>query len=60
MQKETGSYCTYSIPGKTAALVPEFVVENLPSTELQPWVLLCSEGPALGQNTAAADDDDCN
>ena len=26
------------IPGKTAALVPEFVVEDLPSAELQPWV----------------------
>ena len=46
-----GSYCTYSIPGKTAALVPEFEVEDLPSAELQPWVLLCREGHALGQNT---------
>ena len=26
------------IPGKTVALVPEFVVEDLPSAELQPWV----------------------
>ena len=25
------------IPGKTAALVPEFVAEDLPSSELQPW-----------------------
>ena len=25
-----GSYRTYSIPGKTAALVPEFAVEDLP------------------------------
>ena len=24
------------IPGKTAALVPEFAVEDLPSAELQP------------------------
>ena len=24
------------IPGKTAALVPEFAVENLPSAKLQP------------------------
>ena len=27
------------IPGKTAALVPEFAVEDLPSAELQPWCL---------------------
>ena len=27
------------IPGKTAALVPEFVVEDLPSAELQPRFL---------------------
>ena len=27
------------IPGKTAALVPEFAVEHLPSAELQPWFL---------------------
>ena len=46
-----GSYRTYSIPVKTAALVPEFMVEDLPSAELQPWVLFCSKGPALGQNT---------
>ena len=25
------------IPGKTAALVPEFPVEDLPSEQLQPW-----------------------
>ena len=34
-----GIYRTYSIPGKTAALVPEFVVEDLPSAELQLRVL---------------------
>ena len=28
------SYRTYSLLGKTAALVPEFVVEDLPSAEL--------------------------
>ena len=38
MRKATGSYRTYSIPGKTAALVPEFEVEDLPSAELQAWV----------------------
>ena len=27
------------IHGKTAALVPEFSVEDLPSAELQPWFL---------------------
>ena len=30
MQKATGSCCTCSIPSKTAALVPEFAVEDLP------------------------------
>ena len=35
MRKATGSYHTYSIPGKTAALVPEFAVEDLASAELQ-------------------------
>ena len=33
--ESNGSYCTYSIPGKTAALVPEFAVEDVPSAELQ-------------------------
>ena len=27
------------VPGKTAVLVPEFVVENLPSAGLQPWFI---------------------
>ena len=39
MRKVTGSYCTYSIPDKTAALVNEFAVEDLPSAELQPRFL---------------------
>ena len=39
VRKATGSYCTYSIPSKTAALVPEFAVEDLPSAELQPRFL---------------------
>ena len=34
-----GSYCTFSVPGKTAALVPEFAVEDLPSAELEPRFL---------------------
>ena len=43
-------------PGKTATLVPEFAVEDLPSAELQPCVLHLL--PALGQNTHDDDDDD--
>ena len=41
LKREWGveSYCTYSIPSKTAALVYEFVVEDLPSAELQPRFL---------------------
>ena len=39
VQKATGSYLTYSIPSKTAALVPEFAMEHLLSAELQPWFL---------------------
>ena len=39
MQKAMGIYCTYSFPGKTAALVLEFAVEDLPSAELQPRFL---------------------
>ena len=35
MRKATGSYRTYSIPDKTAALIPEFAMEDLPSAELQ-------------------------
>ena len=46
-----GSYRIYSIPSKTAALIPEFVVEDLPSAELQPRFRACTKGPALGQNT---------
>ena len=29
-RKATGSYRTYSIPGKNAALVAEFAVEDMP------------------------------
>ena len=39
MRKATGSYHTYPIPGKTAALFPEFAVDDLPSAELQPRFL---------------------
>ena len=51
MRKVTGSYRNYSIPDKTAALVFEFAVEDLPSAELLPRFARCSEGPALGLNT---------
>ena len=51
MRKATGSYNTYTIPGKTAALVPDFAVEDLPSAELQPRFLRLQDGSALGQNT---------
>ena len=37
--KATGSYRTYSIPGKNEALVLEFAVEDLPSAELHPRLL---------------------
>ena len=36
VRKATGSYRTYSVPGRTAVLVFEFAVEDLPSAELQP------------------------
>ena len=34
--ESNGSYRIYSVPGKTAVLVSEFTVEDLPSAELQP------------------------
>ena len=39
MRKPAGSYLTYLLRSKTAALVPEFPVEDLPSAELQPRFL---------------------
>ena len=55
MRKATGIYRTYSIPGKAAAFVPDFAMEDLPSAELQTSSYVCSEQPALGKNT---DDDE--
>ena len=55
MRKATGNYRTYSIPSKTAVLVPEFVVETGRRQNCSLGFCACSEGPALGQNT---DDDD--
>ena len=46
-----GSYRTYSIPGKSAALVPELAMEDLPSAELQHRFLRFSEGRAHGKST---------
>ena len=51
MRKATGSDHTLFNPCETAALVPEFAVENgaWKNCSLVSWA--CSEGPALGQNT---------
>ena len=49
--ERTGSYRTYSILGKTAAIVFEFAVEDLPSAELQPGFLRLQWRICLGQNT---------
>ena len=52
MRKATASYRTYLIPGKTATLVPEFAVEDLPLSRTAALIPeFASEGPALGQNT---------
>ena len=37
--ESNGNLLHLFIPGKIAALVPEFVVEELPLAELQPWFL---------------------
>ena len=37
--ESNGSYRTYSNSGKSATLIPEFAMEDLPSTKLQPWFL---------------------
>ena len=50
VRKATGSHYTYSIPGKTAALVPEFAVENCLWQNCSLGSFVCSEGPALLQN----------
>ena len=34
VRKTTGSYRTYSYPSKTATLVPEFAVEDLPFSRI--------------------------
>ena len=57
MRKAKGSYSTYSIPGKTATLVPEFTVEDLPSAELQPRFLRL-QGRTCSLEEHSEDDDD--
>ena len=47
VRKSTGSYRTYSIPDKTAVLIPEFAVEDLPSAELQLRFALAVKDPPL-------------
>ena len=39
------------ITSKTATLVPEFAVEDLPLDRTEPWFLRLHERPALGQKT---------
>ena len=52
MRKATGCYRTYSIPGKIAALVPEFAVEDLRLSATAALVLeFAVKEPALGQNS---------
>ena len=51
VRKAMGSYRTYSIPGKTTAVIPKFAVEDLPSAELQPKFLRLQKMTCLGQNT---------
>ena len=58
MRKTTESYRTYSIPGKTAALVPEFAVEDLPSAELQPRFLRLQSRTCPWAEHSDHDDDD--
>ena len=60
MRKVTGRYRTYSIPGKTADLVSEFAVEDLPSAELQPRFLglQCRICPCSEPSDDDDDDDD--
>ena len=58
--ESNGSYCTYSIPCKTAALVPEFPVEDLPSAGLQPRVLRLQSWTCPWVEHSDDDDDDVN
>ena len=59
VRRATGSYRAYSVPDKTATLVPEFAVEDLPSAKLQPrFGALPVKDLPLGRKTDDDDDDD--
>ena len=51
VRKATGNYRIYSIPGKNAALVPEFAVKTCLRQNCSLGFCACSEGLTLGQNT---------
>ena len=51
VRKAMGSYRTYSIPRKTAALVREFAMVNLLRLNCSVCSCACSKWPALGKNT---------
>ena len=55
--KQREATTTYSIPGKTAALVPEFAVEDLPLAELLPR-FLCLQWRTCPWAEHSDDDDD--
>ena len=50
-EKATGCYRTYLVPGKTAALVPEFAEKTCLRQNCSLGSCVCSEKPALGNNT---------
>ena len=56
-KKKKNPHCTYSIPSKSAALVPEFAVEDLPLAELQPR-FLCLQWKTCPWAEHSDDDDD--
>ena len=58
VRKAKGSYRTYSIHGKTAALVPEFSVKDLPSAEMQPKFLHLEKSTCPWAEHSDDDDDD--
>ena len=59
MWKATGSYHTYSIPGKATVLAPQFAVEDLLLAELQPRFLsLQWRTCPWAEHTDDDDDDD--
>ena len=58
MRKGTGRYRIYSIPGKTASLVSEFPVKDLPSAELQPRFLRLQRRTCPQAEHSDDDDDD--